>query len=145
MDLIRLKCLSVEDPILSVHTDSPTFTSHFLRVMEKKAALTLEERIALLEDEIACCWSYHNGTQDDELKKTYAATINTRAASLLLLQQDQREERQLLAQQQQQQINPGSHLNHILHIFLFLALISDPATVQTPVFGSLDAFIPMLD
>jgi hypothetical protein len=76
--------------------------------MEKKAALTLEERIALLEDEIACCWSYHNGTQDDELKKTYAATIKTARDSILLLQQDQREERQLVAQQQQQQTNPAS-------------------------------------
>jgi predicted DNA-binding protein (MmcQ/YjbR family) len=141
---IRLKCLSLEDPICqSTQADRPS-QSLFLRVMEKKAALTLEEEIAELKDEIARCWSRHDGTQDDELKKTYAATINTRAASLLLLQQ--REERQLLAQQQQQQINPGSHLNHILHIFFsFWLSYSDPATVQTPIFGSLDAFIPMLD
>jgi t-SNARE complex subunit (syntaxin) len=46
--MIRLKCLM----LLSVHTDRPTFTSHFLRVMEKKAALTLEEEIADLNDKI---------------------------------------------------------------------------------------------
>jgi predicted DNA-binding protein (MmcQ/YjbR family) len=91
--------------------------------MEKKAALTLEEEIVELKAEIARGWSRHDGTEDDELKKTYAAIIKTHAESLLLLQQEQREERKLLAQQQQQQINPGSHLNHILHIFLFLALI----------------------
>jgi hypothetical protein len=36
--------------------------------MEKKAALTLEERIALLEDEIARCWSRHDGTQDETIR-----------------------------------------------------------------------------
>jgi hypothetical protein len=84
--------------------------------MEKKAALSLEERIAELEESIRANDVEYRATQDPQERRDLLTLIKTRAASLLLLQQDQREERQLLAQQQQQQINPGSHLNHILNV-----------------------------
>jgi hypothetical protein len=80
--------------------------------MEKKAALNLEEEIAELKAEIVRCWSRHDGTEDDELKKTYAAIIKTHAASFdkLLLLLQQRDERKLLAQQHQKQpSNSGSN------------------------------------
>jgi hypothetical protein len=80
--------------------------------MENSAVLTLK---ADLKDEIARCWNHHDGTQDDELKKTYAAIIKTarETSDKLVLLLQQREERQLLAQQQQHQTNTGRHLNHI--------------------------------
>jgi hypothetical protein len=76
----------------------------------KTVRLTLEERIAELEDEIRgyktlLKKAIANG--DDVREERYSDLIKTRGRTLDNLILQQREERQLLAQHQQQQGNQG--------------------------------------
>jgi hypothetical protein len=81
----------------------------------KKVPMTLEERIAELENTIRGYENDYNTTEDKKEKSELRVLISKRADNLLLLQQQQREERQLLAQQQQP--NRGN-FNLFYHILL---------------------------